>query len=189
MNFGSLALLFAFTANILLVFLAGLNELFTYTGKKEFIIKGMWDLWAKKGLFLFLWGLSAGVLGAVIPLKELFLPFFVAFFLILRLLLITLVGKKHRENMAKEVDRLISDPGLFIPVLIAGYTDISILALCLVLLCIWGGIGLAALILLSIRSQLELEGGRRMLMLLLSTSFMAMIFTALQQLFPFLPGL
>ena len=169
---------FGFSTNLLVFFLAGLNEVFLFS-QDQSIIQGIWHLWLKKGLFLWVWGLIAWLVGFLLPLKALFLPVFILFFLVVRALSVAISEQKNKA--AQELDRLISDPVIFIPALIAGYTHITFPVLCIALIYIWLGVGTATLILLSIRRKIELERGRKILILLLSTGFMAMILTALQQ--------
>ncbi|MGI9255726.1 MAG: hypothetical protein ACR2PY_02205 [Salinispira sp.] len=175
---------FAFHSNILIMFLAGLHGYFDFQNTQIPMLPTVFAQWSTKSIHLFVWGFIAGILGMIIPMKTLLLPVFISVFLVIRAMGSAAAGKKYRKQATREVDRIISDPVLSIPVLIVAYTDMDLFTLLFSLISISLGILISSLILFGIKTRLGLENGNRIIMLLLSMSFVAMIFTALQQSFP-----
>ena len=179
-----LIFIFGFSANLVIFFLAGLDEiyLFSHRGWRS-IALGMRKLWFNKGFFLFFWVWLAWLIRRIVPAPAFFLPLFILAFLLIRALCISVTNgrRKKQQRIIAEIDRLISDPIMFIAALIAGYTDVDAQSMLIILLSLWFGVGGASLLLLSIRNRIELEKRPIILTLLISTALLSVIFIALQQ--------
>lgn len=196
MNTASLVFIFTVSLNIFILYLGGMAEtLASPVGGRSMIRDSLKRHWLYKGGYLLLWGVLAILiqrLTMILPRGEaLFISFFTLAYLILRSLFIFILsrirGAEHREDIVKAVDRLFRDPVLLIPVLIIGYSRITVYQSLIVVVSAWAGLGIALLVFVSIRVKVDLEAGRPRLkgsnMMILSAALMAMLLIALDQAF------
>lgn len=196
MNTASLVFIFTVSLNVFVLYLAGMAEILgSPVGGRSMIRDSLKRHWLYKGGYLLLWGVIAILiqrLCILLPRGEaLFISFFALAYLIFRSLFILILSKirglEHREIIVKAVDRLFRDPVLLIPVLVIGYSRLTVYQSLIVVASAWAGLGISLLLFVSIRVKVDLEEGRPRLkgsnMMILSAALMAMLLIALDQAF------
>ncbi len=190
MTAGVIFFLFAVSANLFLMMLAGAS----YFIPRE---EGGSEMknWYMPALQLFIWGGVAFTIRHLVLLipsgAPFFLPAFAGIFILVRALISALVQQSFqarlREKIMNTLDDAIVNPMLLIPVFYIGYNDVDALATLLLLLSSWVGCRLAYGIFVNIVNRLRLESPSSGLdtsgKFLLTAALMALIASGLDQAF------